>query len=166
MSCEIYNRSNGPFQYMSESSVESLVQILASHYLNQWWSSQWLGSSDAEAYMKFRSDCKTLSTIIVHFTKWHLITCLNRPWIPDSHCNDITWASWRHYLFRGLLMLTINSERNPLVTGGFPSQRARNEKCLSMSWCHYVNKIPMDLKRMTGSISGGGGIPAWPVNGK
>ena len=61
------------------------------------------------------------------------------------HYSDATWVPW--YLKspdqRSLLLALC--EGNPLVTGGFPSQKASNAEIFSLSWHHHDNNKPCSI---------------------
>ena len=83
----------------------------------------------------------------ISFYILHAILCCETQiwWTPITyfyHCHSVLWGSWRHHQMVTFSALLVLCEGNPMVTGGFPSQRPVTwsfgvffDLCVDM-WCN------------------------------
>ena len=143
---------------------------MTSHYLNQWWpnslmpicvtSRTWCGFQQHPVDIYHYSDVTwgswpLRSPATRCFIRDHFVNVPSQ-WETTLHCNAVShwlcvYTKWSlvysrvcsgwHQRKHQNSMLLAHCEGNPLMTGGFPSQRASNMESVSMAWRHHAKSI-------------------------
>ena len=81
-----------------------------------------------------------ISTKQPNTLQWcHMCHAISNHWQLNCLLNSFLWMITKKHQNSVLLALC---QKNPPVTGGFPSQRARYVESISMLWCHHDFKSP------------------------